>query len=61
MARVTKVQRDEAGSQSERFAQAARELGCDDDPERFREVVRKLAKAPPAPGPTKARKREGQR
>lgn len=43
-------------SQSERFAQAARELGCDDDPERFKETVRKLAKAPPAPGPSKAKK-----
>ena len=36
-------------SQSERFKQAARELGCDDDSERFKETVRKLAKAPPAP------------
>ena len=46
-------------SQSERFKQAARELGCDDDPERFKETVRKLAKAPPAPGPTKAGKVKG--
>ena len=37
-------------SQSERFKQAARELGCDDDPERFKETVRKLAKAPPRAG-----------
>lgn len=35
-------------SQSERFIKAARELGCDDSEERFREVVGKLAKAPPA-------------
>ena len=34
-------------SQSERFKQAARELGCDDDPERFKETVRKLANAGP--------------
>ena len=36
-------------SQSERFKQAARDLECDDDPERFAERVRKIAKAPPAP------------
>lgn len=36
-------------SQSDRFKQAARELECDDDPERFAERVRKIAKAPPAP------------
>lgn len=36
-------------TQSERFKQAARELECDDDPERFAQVVRKIAKAPPAP------------
>ena len=34
--------------QAERFKQAARELGCDDDPERFKEIVGKIAKAPPA-------------
>lgn len=36
--------------QRRRFEEAARELGCDDDPERFKETVRKIAKAPPAPG-----------
>lgn len=44
-----------ASDQSERFKQAARELGCDDDPERFKQTVRKLAKSPPAPGPSKAK------
>jgi hypothetical protein len=34
-------------SQSERFKQAARELGCDESEERFVETVRKIAKAPP--------------
>jgi len=48
----------ETPTQSERFKQAARELGCD-DPERFKETVRKLAKAPPAPGPSKAEKVKG--
>lgn len=33
-------------TQSERFIKAAQELGTDDDPERFAERVRKLAKAP---------------
>jgi hypothetical protein len=31
--------------QSERFMQVAREFECDDDPERFRERVRKVAKS----------------
>ena len=38
---------DDGLTQSERFMQAARELECDDDPERFREQVRKLTKTPP--------------
>ncbi|WP_204165274.1 hypothetical protein [Methylobacterium radiodurans] len=33
-------------TQSERFIKAAQELGTDDDPERFKERVRKLAKVP---------------
>lgn len=44
-------------TQSERFIKAARELGTDDDPERFKETVRKLAKAPVTRnGPSKAAK-----
>ena len=39
-------------SQSERFVDAARELGTDDDPERFKETVRKVAKVP---GPSDAK------
>ena len=39
-------------SQSERFKQAARELGCDDSEERFGELVQKLAKAGPQHKPT---------
>lgn len=38
---------DDGLSQSERFIKAAQQLGTDDDPERFAERVRKLAKAPP--------------
>ncbi|GJE70169.1 hypothetical protein [Methylorubrum podarium] len=37
---------DDGLTQSERFIKAAQELGTDDDPERFAERVRKLAKAP---------------
>jgi hypothetical protein len=41
------------GSQSERFKEAARELGCDDSEERFVETVRKLAKAGPQHRPAR--------
>jgi hypothetical protein len=40
---------DENKNQIEKFREAARALECDDDPERFAERVRKIAKAPPAP------------
>lgn len=39
-------QADDGLTQSERFIKAAQELGTDDDPERFRERVQRLAKAP---------------
>ena len=39
--------KSESDQQSERFKQAARELGCDESEERFVETVRKIAKAPP--------------
>ena len=35
---------DDGLTQSERFIKAAQELGTDDDPDRFAELVRKLAK-----------------
>ena len=34
---------DDGLTQSERFIKAAQELGTDDDPERFKERVKKLA------------------
>ncbi|THD58556.1 MAG: hypothetical protein E8A49_18705 [Phenylobacterium sp.] len=37
--------------QSEKFADLARELECDDDEAAFDERLKKLAKAPPAPHP----------
>lgn len=36
-------------TQLDKFREAARDLMTDDDPERFAERVRKLAKAKPAP------------
>lgn len=46
-------------TQRDRFEQAARELECDDDPERFAERVRKIAKAPPAPHHKPKEKKDG--
>lgn len=44
MARSSQKQPADGLTQSERFIKAAQELGTDDDPERFAERVRKLAK-----------------
>lgn len=41
-------------SQSDKFKEAARELGCDDDPQRFRERVGKLVKHKPVAKPEQA-------
>ena len=43
-------------SQKDRFIEAARELGTDEDPERFKSIVRKLASAPPAKNTDKPKK-----
>ena len=40
---------EEREAQLRAFQDAARELECDDDPERFDERVKRLAKAPRAP------------
>lgn len=48
--RVDNPEHDETG-QLEKFKQAARDLECDDDPERFRERVRKLVKHKPVEKP----------
>lgn len=42
-------------TQRERFIEAAREVGVDEDPEAFRERLKKLVKAP-APPKTKKQK-----
>jgi hypothetical protein len=36
-------------TQSDKFKEAARELECDDDPERFKERLKKLVKHKPVP------------
>jgi hypothetical protein len=47
----------EIDEQGRQFIDAARKLGTDEDPERFRETVRKLASAPVTRnGPSKAKK-----
>lgn len=40
---------DEPRAQTDKFADLARELECDEDEGRFEETVRKVAKSPPAP------------
>ena len=37
---------DDRDAQLHRFQEAVRELECDDDPERFDERVRRMARAP---------------
>ena len=53
-----KEPRDTDVSQSERFKQAARELGCDDPEERFGEIVTKLARAGPQHKPPTRKPRQ---
>ena len=43
-------------AQSERFVRTARELGCEEDPETFKLIIQKLAKAPPVPRSERAKK-----
>jgi hypothetical protein len=50
------VKRDDP-AQSTAFIKAARELGTDNDPERFKETVRKIAKAPPVKNASKPKQR----
>ena len=42
-------------TQSERFIEAARRHETDDDPERFREMVKRLAKVKPPVEPSEAK------
>jgi hypothetical protein len=44
-------------AQSERFIEAARKLGCDDDPAHFDEILKKVARhKPPLHAPPEPRK-----
>lgn len=43
-----------ASAQRDKFEAAARELGTDNDPERFKALVQKIGGAKPSPGPIKA-------
>ena len=38
---------EKPSTQSEKFIEAARELGCDENESAFDEIVKKVAKAPP--------------
>lgn len=40
-------------SQSEKFIKTAREIGCDESEDAFKERLRKLVSAPPAKAPSK--------
>lgn len=53
---MTRATNTDQPSQSERFKEAVRELGTDDDPEHFKALVQKLAKAPPAKSAEKPKK-----
>jgi hypothetical protein len=52
----------EPSDQGKRFAEAARELGCDEDESHFEEALKKVARhkpppdAPPEPKPPKTKK-----
>jgi hypothetical protein len=52
----TKTSRPDDRKQATAFRKAARELGCDDNEERFQEALRTVAKAKPKPQSTKKEK-----
>jgi hypothetical protein len=54
--------KDDDRDQSRRFIEAARELGCDDDEDAFKERMKRLAESKPAPLKSlvkKSRKKRG--
>jgi len=53
---VTKPPKLTPEEQHARFIEAARVLGTDDDPERFKATVRRLAKAPPTKNADKTKR-----
>ena len=52
--------RESSKSQIDKFRDAARQLGTDDDPERFADRVRKLAKAKPTAEPKAVKPKKAQ-
>jgi hypothetical protein len=55
------AKRNATGDQTQRFIEAARELGCDESEERFDDALRKVAKAKPKPEAEKPKpKKPGQ-
>jgi hypothetical protein len=52
---MNKQNPEDKRNQLERFKEASRELGCDDSEGRFREVMRRVAKAKPKPKDDKAK------
>jgi hypothetical protein len=57
---TTKRNQDTTKSQSRKFREAARELGCDEDEAAFEARLKKIAKAQP-PKPEKKKPRTGGR
>jgi hypothetical protein len=53
---VAKKQPTTQKSQLAAFRKAARELGCDDNEERFKDALRTVSKAKPQPQPKRNRK-----
>ncbi|TDX59861.1 hypothetical protein EDE12_1269 [Methylosinus sp. sav-2] len=49
MAEPDSKKKVQAKAQYDRFAQTARELGCDEDPAHFDEALKKVARHKPAP------------
>jgi hypothetical protein len=58
MAQRKKAAPEDGKTQSQRFIEAARELGADGDADTFRRVVRTVAKATPKPAKKTAAKRK---
>jgi hypothetical protein len=47
---------NEAKRQSETFIEAARQLGCDEDPAHFDEILKKVARHKPPPAAAESKK-----
>lgn len=52
---VGSAQTVKSSAQAQRFSDAARELGCDEDEARFDAALKKVASAPPPKGAAKSK------